>query len=439
MGGVEASTTPAGDTQGLLQSLPTLAFERVPGREQDIIHTRSRQAKPSTWVPAVTWLIEAGLHPKHLHTRARATALRIVGDLAQRMDFSRGIVLYDLEGTAARLEMSVATVKRHVGYLRELGALVWLEHGSRRNLRLPGRAYTATATIYGAVIPPAYDAAHGHRLRGEGYDAVLIGRTPKGANQPVESPVDNTVLRIAESRLAPPSVGSYHPGPVADVSGKGQATRTARAGKSKPSKKSTLGHRVTAALFQAADRLARRLRPLHNWTQRAKISELSWVLVDKLAEGRTEQQIDAWLREISPAVAVGIDWRPSRPHAYIADQLLKERAERQADADLQAAWANTAAPNAEFGEAVQEVKARQATDGDEMPAVESLTDLDDDVRRALVSEAWMAFKYAGDPSFVLTAYEWLGPSAAAELFGQELVTRCLRLEASSTNPRIRVH
>ncbi|MEK8141762.1 hypothetical protein NKH18_01325 [Streptomyces sp. M10(2022)] len=59
--------------------------------------------------------------------------------------------------------------------LRELGALVWRRHGSRRNLRLPGRLYAGTATIYAAVIPVVFDVAMGHRLEGDGYEARVCG------------------------------------------------------------------------------------------------------------------------------------------------------------------------------------------------------------------------------------------------------------------------
>jgi len=437
-GSVEPFTTPAGDTSApkltafapSVDVIPAARFELVRGNAQEVLHTASRRCEPRDWLVALDWLIfEAQLHPK-----ANRTTARVAMDLASRMDYRRGIVLYDLVGTASRLKVSEATVKRHVAYLRELGALVWLEHGSKRNLRLPGRKYTATATVYGAVIPPVFDAAQGHRLSGTGYNARVIGFTEAGRKQAV----DNAARKAAGRRLAPPSRGGYSRGPAAEVSGKEKATRGARASKSKPPKKTTLGHKVTATLFQAADRLARRLRPLHNWTQRAKISELSWVLVDKLAEGCTEEQVDAWLREISPSVAIGLDWRPSRPHAYIASQLRREQAARQADAQLQHDWANAAAPNAEFAAAVEETRQRTAST-DELPPCDGLEDLDQETRKQMRAEAWAAYKYAGDPGLVLATYELAGPSVAHALYGRELVDLCLKLDANSNNPRIRLH
>lgn len=437
MGSVGPFTTPAGDTSAakLNTSAPaadaaSMRFELVRGKKaQEVLHTASRRAEPRDWLVALDWLIfKAKLHPK-----ATITTVRVALDLSDRMDYRRGIVLYDLVGTASRLELSEATVKRHVAYLRELGALVWLEHGSKRNLRLPGRKYTATATIYGAVIPPVYDAAKGHRLRGSGYEASVIGFTEAGR----KLAVDNAARKAAGKRLAPPSRGGSHIGPVAEVGGKEKATRTARADKSKPPRKSTLGRKVTAALFQAADRLARRLRPLHNWTQRARIGELSWVLVDKLAEGCTEQQVDAWLREISPAVAVGLDWRPERPHTYIASQLRREQLMRQEDAQRDQDWANRSAPNTAFAAALEETRPQLA--GEEEPECSGLEDLDQETRSRMRAEAWAAYKYAGDPGLVLTTYELLGPTAAFGLYGRELVGLCMTLDANSNNPRIRLH
>ncbi|WP_333745529.1 hypothetical protein [Streptomyces sp. IBSBF 2950] len=434
-GGVEPFTTPAGDTSApkLIDSTPSAEaahsrFELVRGSAQDVVHTASRRCEPRDWLVALDWLIfEAKLHPK-----ATLTTMRVAMDLAGRMDYRRGIVLYDLLGTAATLKVDKSTVKRHVAYLRELGALVWLEHGSKRNLRLPGRKYTATATIYGATIPAAYDAAKGHRLRGTGYEATIIGFTEAGREMAVAK-----AKEAAGRRLAPPSRGGSAHVPVDVDGGIDKATRSARAPKIKPPKSSTLGHRVTAALFQAADRLARQLRPLHNWTQRAKISELSWVLVDKLAEGCTEEQVDSWLRDISPSVVAGLDWRPTRPHTYIASQLLRDRAVREGDAKLQEDWANAVAPNADFAAAAQKTREQRA--GDEYPACEGLDDLDEETRTRMRAEAWAAYKYDADPGLVLATYDLAGPQVAHALYGWELVDLCQKLAANANNPRIRLH
>ncbi|MEV0784934.1 hypothetical protein AB0I52_18555 [Streptomyces sp. NPDC050423] len=170
----------------------------------------------------MTWLAGAGLHP-----RATETTLTVARDLAARMDYRLGFVLYDLEGTAARCGVSTATVKRHVRVLRELGALAWHRHGSKRNLRLPGRPYTATATIYAATIPAAYDEAMGHRLDGAGYRARMAGVTDRGralatkaAVRPNPRPVGNgRTRRRGCAPPAPHSPGRHHDVPTSDLDG----------------------------------------------------------------------------------------------------------------------------------------------------------------------------------------------------------------------------
>ncbi|GAA2638368.1 hypothetical protein GCM10009863_64000 [Streptomyces axinellae] len=114
-----------------------------------------------------------------LHPKARSTTMRIARDWSQRMDYSRRIVFYDPQGTVARLKMSESNVKGHVSYLRELGALVRIEHGSKRNLRLPCRKHIATATIYAAPIPTVHDL-----VRGIDFAARATKRLPLASRRP---------------------------------------------------------------------------------------------------------------------------------------------------------------------------------------------------------------------------------------------------------------
>ena len=169
----------------------------VPRPAQEVARTGSRHAQPRAWLRAVTWLVGAGLHP-----RSGSTTLAVAADLAARMDYTAGTVLYDMHGTARRLDVSVATVKRHVAYLRQLGALVWVRHGSRTNLHLPGRKYTATATIYAAAIPPVFDRALGHRVAGTGYAARVVGVTDAGRERAVQAAQERAEQRSADQRAA---------------------------------------------------------------------------------------------------------------------------------------------------------------------------------------------------------------------------------------------
>ncbi|MEU1486211.1 cell wall protein [Streptomyces sp. NPDC005752] len=268
----------------------------------------------------MAWMTAEGLHP-----RASGTTLAVARDLAARMDYRRGLVLYDLEGTAARCGVSTATVKRHVRVLRELGALAWHRHGTKRNLRLPGRAYTATATIYAATIPAAYDEAMGHRLDGTGYGARLLGVTDRGrlravsavraASHPVEKQRTNTVC---PGERAPHSLGPHHDVPPAELDGginytsrANRSTRRVRNG-GRPSLRSP---------WQAARdiEVARQVRPLVGWTQPEGLRRLAFALRPLIDRGLEAHDIAAEL------IGLAVDWRPARPAAYITAALARDR------------------------------------------------------------------------------------------------------------------
>lgn len=380
---------------------------------QDVLTTASRRAQPRTWMQAVTWLVASGLHPK-----ANSTTLEVAKDLATRMDYQRGVVLYDLDGTVVRTKQSRATVKRHVGYLRELGALVWLIHGSKRNLRLPGRKYTATATVYGAVIPPCYDEAMGHRIAGHGYESRKIGVTEQGRAQAITA-ARATASPAPKRRTAkgrePHSRTPHHHGPLDEVGGKSQATLP-RA-KNITSRRSILGRRVTALSFQVADRLARRMRPLHNWTQRMTISELSWVLVDRVLDGYDEFQIDRWLRENAPAVIFGPTWRPASPHRYLAARLAKEHAVEQADHERATAQATAVEPMANA--AWRELCAERAAAAAEAHVARTVQER---------QEARLAARW--DIGLVIDHLQEHGEDDALDLYGTRLTAKAAGLAAS---------
>lgn len=218
-----------------LDEMPLMPVSLVLGEAQNVSHTPSRRAEPRAWLRAVMWLVDAGIHP-----RSGPTTLAVAQDLADRMDYQRGLVMYGLDTTARRTRQSVATVKRHVKVLRELGALAWWRHGSKRNLRLPGRAYTATSTIYAAVIPPVYDDAMGHRLAGSGYEARVCGVTEAGRERAVTAsaarspqrgiPVDNRPVDKSSSGVREPhSPGRYHQSPEAKVESGSKDTSRQRA------------------------------------------------------------------------------------------------------------------------------------------------------------------------------------------------------------------
>ncbi|MFJ8447385.1 cell wall protein [[Kitasatospora] papulosa] len=344
----------------------------------------------------MTWLVDTGLHP-----RAGETTLTVARDLAARMDYRLGFVLYDLEGTAARCGTSMATVKRHVRVLRELGALAWRRHGTKRNLQLPGRPYTATATIYAATIPAAYDRAKGLRLDGTGYGARVVGVTDEGRALMQESvhrkphPVDDERTGAhGRTGRAPHSPGPHPDSSVADPDGwLNYTSRTCatRARATTPRKaRNGCGESPRSPWQVAHDiEVARQVRPLVGWTQREGLRRLAFALRPLIDRGLRPHDIAAEL------VGLAVGRRPARPAAYITAALGRDQraeAARRAEEDL-------AADPAAHQEWQQWLRSRQ---------VEDPPRTDDDRRRSR-PHAWdrwreVAAHYDEDPDDALDLY-----------------------------------
>ncbi|WP_157866847.1 cell wall protein [Streptomyces sp. Root55] len=326
-GGTSSARYPSAD----LDEIPVMPLSLVLGEAQNVTHTRSRHAEPRAWLRAVRWLVDAGIHP-----RSGPATVAVAQDLADRMDYRRGLVMYGLDATARRTELSLATVKRHVKVLRELGALAWWRHGSKRNLRLPGRAYTATATIYAAVIPSVYDDAMGHRLAGSGYEARVCGVTEAGRERAVTAlaahsaqrgtPVDNKPVDKASSGgREPHSLGQYHKSLEANVESGSNYTSRQRASldtESPAPEKSSKGRepRRTARQVQRGICITRQVRARVQWTQGVRLRRLEYVLRPLLDAGLDVDTIAAELHSWM------LTWRPARPAEYIRVQLAKQAA-----------------------------------------------------------------------------------------------------------------
>jgi hypothetical protein len=338
-----ASSTPetrgtsplAGDTQ----CLPTAP---IPAHEQELDTTRSRHTGPRNWLRAVTWLINAGLHPK-----ANQTTLRIAEDLAARMDYDTGHVLYGLAGMVARLGISRAQIARHIAVLRELGALAWAQHGSRTNLlaAMGLKGYKGTATVYAAVIPAAYDHAMGHRIVGTGYQARIV-IDQRGTQQPVipaqtrTEPVDNSPVENpgTEAHETPSLTWLREESQVQVVEGYNY-TSQARQPKPRIPHQSTPinGRRRTAADVQKAGNTTRLVRAMVNWTQSAPLRQLEFVLRAWTDRGQDAYQIAADLN----GWCHGMRWKPKNPVAFIKARLAavqEQQQEAQAEQAAAARW-----------------------------------------------------------------------------------------------------
>ncbi|WP_329206385.1 cell wall protein [Streptomyces sp. NBC_01696] len=350
----------------------------------------------------MVWLVEAGLH-----RRAGATTLVVARDLAGRMDYRLGFVLYDLEGTAARCGVSAATVKRHVRVLRELGALVWQRHGTKRNLHLPGRRYAGMATIYAATIPAAYDSAMGHRLEGAGYGARVCGVTDAGRDRAVEAAqerrraVDNSAAgKRSSGGCAPHSSAPHHDLRTADVSGKSNYTSRRRA---------TADRGRRSPLQVARDiAVARQVRPLVAWTQCEGLRRLAYALRPLIDRGLDARDIAAEL------CGSAVGWRPVRPAAWITAVLARDR-------EVPVGHGGTEPPEA-FRRAVTEVRESSAESAGGVVSADGI----DGLTRAEVVRLRSAA--VTDPGLVLAALENLGERDTRRLYTNRIVDEVLLYE-----------
>ncbi|WP_435606569.1 hypothetical protein [Streptomyces ardesiacus] len=356
---------------------------------QHIDHTTSRRSGPRKWLRAVQWLIAAGLHPKANHT-----TMRIAEDLAARMDYDLGHARYCLDEMATRLGISRATVKRHVAYLRELGALAWAQHGTRMNIRraMGLKGYAATATIYAAVIPATYDHAMGHHIVGAGYTARIVidqrgQQHPRIPAQTRRQPVDNPPVDNPGSEgLEPPSLTWLREESQVQMVG-GVTTTAARSQQTRPTKTSSrkkratiLGATVTAAGMQLGDKLAKAIRRRVPWTRRATHDQLRWVCADMGEQQWTEDQAVRFAVDAGHAHRAGFGWDPSRPHRLIAMELQAHRAQQQDDQAMQDALAQAVAW--EDSTAYRNAQSLQALFGAPAVAEQEPERTDDDRMRA---------------------------------------------------------
>lgn len=288
----------------------------VPGDDQVVGRTRSRRSGPRRWLRSVEWLIGQGLHP-----RASATTLTVARDLAARMDYDSGEVRYCLAGMVDRLGLSRATVSRHVAYLREMGSLVWVQRGSRANVRrargLAG--YAATATVYGAVIPAAYDRALGHIIVGSGYEArIIVDQRGTARVAAVDnSPVDKASSDACET---PSRTGAKEVGQVKVVGGCNYTSRqhsSRSTARKSPQGAPVSGRCRTASDVRRAERTVRLVRAMVPWTQRVPLRRLEFVLRPLTDRGLGAHEIVAELT----AMCSGMLWRPRRPDVFISQRL----------------------------------------------------------------------------------------------------------------------
>ncbi|WP_190194431.1 helix-turn-helix domain-containing protein [Streptomyces minutiscleroticus] len=284
-------------------------------RDHEAHTTASRQLRrPGEYLDAVRYMV------RH-HPRATQTTIRLAEALAARMPRGRhGHIPFCVDTTARELGLKRRTVLYHARYLRELGLLVYVEHGSRRNVMRTRHGanwtrehgYRGTATIFAPVAPRAWDDARGHRIRGQGYTARLVGYTAmaRSAAGNARTPCPDTTSACTPSVMPPQPRISGAGGRENKDSTRRPASRTSnRSHRPKGTTGWTAGQ--TAAAISDA-----RFVQLHTWwTQGACVRQLAYALRPLIHAGWNGSDI---ARELARWT---VPLRPRDVAAYVASEI----------------------------------------------------------------------------------------------------------------------
>ncbi|MDQ0847643.1 hypothetical protein QFZ68_007406 [Streptomyces sp. V1I6] len=300
---VDPAATPQVSEPGPLPEASHHSFELVEdAADHELDTTASRQLRRAVdFLAAAQFLIGGGFHPK-----ASRTTLRLVDVFAARMRRSKdGHFPFNITATVQELGLRRRAVLNHARYLRELGLIAYVEHGTRANaLRTrpgkdwqPGDGYAGTATIFAAVAPPVWDQALGRRIQGTGYRARLIGATDRGRALAVNEARQKASKRTPARRTSctPSSVVPQDHSQL-KVEGSSNYTPRKRATRRKNPPPTTKNRkRVTPAECADGIAIAQRIRHEVWWLHQECARRLAYALRPLISTGWTWQSLAAEL------------------------------------------------------------------------------------------------------------------------------------------------
>ncbi|MFJ2008008.1 hypothetical protein [Streptomyces chartreusis] len=296
---------------------------------QEIGSTASRRLRRAAdFLAAVQFMVGAGFHPK-----AGRTTLQLAEVFAERMArSSEGHFPFSAEATARELGLKRRAVFNHARYLRELGLIAYVEHGSKRNVLRTryGAAWTSehgyrgTATLFAAVAPRVWDKAMGRMIEGEGYTARHAGVTDAGRELAVAEAVEKQQQRQGRQHTEPvdnsgtctPSVVVPKPRTSSAVDGGIKDRTRKRACQEKsPNHRAKGATGWSAAKAAAAMQEARRVQ-LHTWwAQGSCVRQLAYALRPFFEAGWTWEEIG---RELARWT---VPLRPRHTASYVASEI----------------------------------------------------------------------------------------------------------------------
>ncbi|MGC5400768.1 helix-turn-helix domain-containing protein [Streptomyces sp. DT20] len=418
-----------------------------------------------SWMQAVHWVAGSGLylprrHRSHGPRSFGPTTVRVAQELAELLPCRPGI-----EYLVRRTGLSERSVEYHLGMLREAGLLAYVVRGTRI------RGEKAQASEFARMAPPEFDAALGIRTAGGGSGRRMTGiaesgrelmaslskkavrkvrkrRAKSSSEAPargVRKPADQgAVTAVSDEVRCTPMVGSSRSAFSAGTTSLPPENELASGQSDSPTPKEVKrGRRKLNAVgrrFQLASELIRQVP----WMGRASVPRIAWILKEVSDAGWTADEVIAFL---DCGDASGTVHRPSGflagrlktataqwPHAEGRARAVQayrdsRRAEKARHQEWEGDWtpprsesvrrlvANAFAPQQpQYDVPVSHQDAGET--GPDVPGEEELKEF-----RAV---AWQEFML-GRPDQVVMTLDTLGPAAAEQIYGAELVRRVRKL------------
>ncbi|MFJ4679133.1 transcriptional regulator [Kitasatospora sp. NPDC088783] len=400
----------------------------VTGEHQWLEATTGRIAPSAyAWLQAVHWIGDlSGYAPSRGHgPQFGPTTLRIARLLAHLTPCRPGVAFL-----ARTLAVSERTVQYHLDMLRESGLIAYITKGTRR------RGETAIASVFARLIPASFDAALDLRTT----PSTTHIRTVTGA-----APASRTVLARLGAKAARTLAGrARRRGRKAPPkrrlrctpmeSGTCSVPRDGSIGLPSESTAAPHGPRALNAVGRR-HRLAQKLVRQVPWLHLSDPARVAWAVRDVSDSGwRSEEVLAVLAQQAVPALVhrpVGfLTGRLAGAHLLYDTAAKRDRVvawwrdSPTAEHERHAAWqAELPVPRsiAVRRMVALSLSTPQTTEAEAVPSRE---------QQAHVRQmAWSQY-LAGRPDLVLSAVRIAGPRTAADLYGEDLVTRVMRLSTT---------
>ncbi|MFB7745369.1 transcriptional regulator [Streptomyces sp. NPDC056132] len=449
-----------------------LAVLSVPESSQWLSTSSGRIAGEGySWMQAVHWVAGSGLykprrHRSHGPRSFGPTTVRVAQELAQLFPCRPGI-----EYLVLRTGLSERSVEYHLGMLREAGLLAWIVRGTRVS------GGPAQASEFARMIPPEFDVALGIRTVQRDEDAPaytravsgiaeagreLMAKLAKKAARKVRKPRSKASTKVAGKgvdqgsvtavsdvvRCTPMQVGTSGLSTAGTTSFPPESKLASGQSDSPTPKKVKRGSRKLNGVgrrFQLASELIRQVP----WMGRAAVPRIAWILKDVADAGWTADEVIAFLDlDDAPGIV-------HRPSGFLAGRLkgavalwpteeLRQRVvqahrdSRRAEQARHQEWEGAATPPR--SESVRRLVAAAFTlqqpqydlpDNRQDPGETGPDAPGEEELKKFRATAWQEYML-GRPDQVITTLDTLGPAAAEQIYGADLVRRVRKLVSGTS-------